>query len=421
MSIFSNIRKSRQQAKEHNAKLAEQKKKEEDSIPYRHVPTHAAIDAFASAPPSWRETADRPKIIEQNRRRNAMAASGHHMNIPAPNFPRVGSSLSYVSYPGQANPKARMPRAYSYNGVSPYTDGSRDIIYPIPDVAHSEPECLKEDSPLESNSDSNGSQEDLEMKNSKAVSMTRPATATETVHRLHPSSRSRRTSDASLDHRAMTNSANNKAGPSKSSRDSRPPPSTRGFNALPASAVLVPVQARAAASPLLAAAIAPTVRETRNSSSDSSRQNSSSSLPGLTPTSIKHPSTFAQVSPSPLVTPPPDLSLDAALGNRADTDRSYFEDPTSATAAAPTRKSTDRPGSKVTRFTELESSGADDISIHALPPAPHAQVVNFFPEPAAPEPEPAESKKGKRKKPSKGGGGGKLLKKNRRSTVQAPA
>ena len=75
MSIFSGIRKSRRQAKEHNAKLAEQKKLEEEKVPYKHVPTHAATDAFASAPPSWRE-ADRTRIVEQNRRRSAMAASG---------------------------------------------------------------------------------------------------------------------------------------------------------------------------------------------------------------------------------------------------------------------------------------------------------------------------------------------------------
>lgn len=133
MSIFSSLRKSRQQAKEHNAKLAEQKKKEDAQIPYKHVPTHAATDAFASAPPSWRE-ADRPRILEQNRRRSAMAASGHHMNMPG--APRVGSSLSRVSYPGEdMTAEIRLPRAYSYTGVSPYNPSareSREIMYPPP-------------------------------------------------------------------------------------------------------------------------------------------------------------------------------------------------------------------------------------------------------------------------------------------------
>lgn len=143
MSIFSHLRKSRQQAKEHNAKLAEQKKKEQEKIPYRHVPTHAATDAFASAPPSWRED-DRPRIVEQNRRRSAMAASGHHMNMPGPGIPRVGSRLSRVSYPGEdVAPMVRLPRAYSYNGVSPYPDRSREVVYSVPDISYSQPALLK--------------------------------------------------------------------------------------------------------------------------------------------------------------------------------------------------------------------------------------------------------------------------------------
>lgn len=128
------MRKSHQQAKEHNAKVAQQEKEEGEKVPYRHVPTHAATDAIASAPPSWRD-ADRQKIKEQHRRRSAMAASGHHMNMPG--APRVGSSLSHVSYPTDksATPMVRLPRAYSYAGVSPYSAGySRDAAYSMPDV-----------------------------------------------------------------------------------------------------------------------------------------------------------------------------------------------------------------------------------------------------------------------------------------------
>lgn len=137
MSIFSRLRKSRQQAKEHNAKLAQQEKEEETKTPYRHVPKHAATDAIASAPPSWRED-DRQKIQEQNRRRSAMAASSSHsMNMPGPGMPRVGSGLSHVSYPtdNDATPMVRLPRAYSYTGVSPYTSThSRTTASSMPDV-----------------------------------------------------------------------------------------------------------------------------------------------------------------------------------------------------------------------------------------------------------------------------------------------
>ncbi len=141
MSIFSHIRKSRQQAKEHNAKVAEQKKRESTVLPYKHVPTHAAADAIACAPPSWREQADRPRIAEQNRRRSAMAAAGYSMNMPG--APRVGSSLSHVSYPsGDATPVVRMPRAHSYNNIYPY-QGNRDVIYSMPDASMSQPTSWK--------------------------------------------------------------------------------------------------------------------------------------------------------------------------------------------------------------------------------------------------------------------------------------
>ena len=230
MSIFSNIRKSRQQAKEHNAKLAEQKRKDlADATPYRHVPTHAAADAFASAPPSWREVSDRPRIIEQNRRRSAMTASGQAVNFPMANFPRVGSSLSIVSYPGPKAPISRMPRAHSYAGVSPYADGSRDIIYSIPDVAHSELKCVQGNAPVDSNSDSTSSLENLEMKHSKPhVASSADTAEMPPAHRLQPVGRSQLTSEPRTQGSTRDTSGSQTPGLS-ASRDPRPPPSTRCF------------------------------------------------------------------------------------------------------------------------------------------------------------------------------------------------
>lgn len=147
MSIFSHLRRSRQQAKEHNAKLAEQKKKDAQTTPYRHVPTHAASDAIASAPPAWREVDDRPRIVEQNRRRSAMAAAGYSMNMPStttiPTMPRGSSSLSFVSYPsGEATPHVGMPRAYSSSSIHhPYAP-NREVVYSM-DAAVSHPYSWK--------------------------------------------------------------------------------------------------------------------------------------------------------------------------------------------------------------------------------------------------------------------------------------
>jgi len=116
--MFSMFRRGRQAAKEHAAKQAELKKKEELKTPYRHIPKHAAIDAMSSAPASSRD-ADRPRILEQHRRRNTMMASGTGTTTPAySGLPRNHSTLSHVSYPAMyASPVIQIPRAYSYNSM----------------------------------------------------------------------------------------------------------------------------------------------------------------------------------------------------------------------------------------------------------------------------------------------------------------
>ena len=130
MSVFSILRRGRQAAKEHNAKVAEQQKQEDAKAPYRHVPTHAAVDALAGAPSSWKEE-DRPRIMEQNRRRSEMVAAGTGRGMPGlvtpvhAGLPRVNSTLSHVSYPSAyASPVVHMPRNYSYHSVYlPRNDG----------------------------------------------------------------------------------------------------------------------------------------------------------------------------------------------------------------------------------------------------------------------------------------------------------
>ncbi|KAI2617527.1 hypothetical protein GGS26DRAFT_404609 [Hypomontagnella submonticulosa] len=113
MSVFSIIRRSRAQAKEHNARKAEKAKEETVKLPYKHVVTHAAIDALSGAPSSWKQ-ADRTKIMEQNQRRTAMTAGETSMA----GMPRVGSSLSYVSYASvYATPVVPLPRNYSYSNI----------------------------------------------------------------------------------------------------------------------------------------------------------------------------------------------------------------------------------------------------------------------------------------------------------------
>ncbi|KAK7956085.1 uncharacterized protein PG986_005307 [Apiospora aurea] len=102
--MFSIIKRGRQQAKDHSAKVAEKNKDEETKKPYRHVPTHAALDAMAGTPSSWRDE-ERPRILEQHRRRSAMGTNLVHTQ----GYPRDSTSMSYVSYSSTYN--------YSYSGT----------------------------------------------------------------------------------------------------------------------------------------------------------------------------------------------------------------------------------------------------------------------------------------------------------------
>lgn len=75
MSIFSKIRGANKAAKEHKkAKTPDPALANATPVPYRHVPTHAAIDAMLGAPSSWKEV-DRSAIKAQNQRKSLMPKS----------------------------------------------------------------------------------------------------------------------------------------------------------------------------------------------------------------------------------------------------------------------------------------------------------------------------------------------------------
>ncbi|KAK3687657.1 hypothetical protein B0T22DRAFT_135755 [Podospora appendiculata] len=241
MSVFSMIRRGRQAAKEQNAKKADLAKKEETRPPYKHIPKHAATDALSGGPSTWRDS-DRPRILEQNRRRSAMTASGMGMSGTSTpvhghmGMPRVNSALSHVSYPSAyASPVVQLPRAYSYSGVPPgWSHQGGEMSYSPLDMGRvphkgKEVERVMVDSgrasrssskgsmsrapleapvtrnsnsqkvsPVGSSSNSTSSQDDLEMKtvkhasysppasNPRVTTPTRPVSDSDSVHRLHP-------------------------------------------------------------------------------------------------------------------------------------------------------------------------------------------------------------------------------------------
>ncbi|TVY75810.1 hypothetical protein LSUE1_G006559 [Lachnellula suecica] len=120
MSVFSKISLSRKAAKAHKAKVAE---KEEVPVkaPYKHVPTHAAVDALSGAPSSWKHE-DRPKIQEHHKRRSQLAVS------------RTQSTLSTTSYlnsaAGPSSGAPPLPRNSSYSSYNPtWFDRGGDVYY----------------------------------------------------------------------------------------------------------------------------------------------------------------------------------------------------------------------------------------------------------------------------------------------------
>lgn len=140
MSVFSKIKLSRKAAKEHSAKRAEKENVEANAVPYKHTPTHAAIDALSGAPSSWRYN-DRSKIRASNGKRRDTR------------FSRTGSSLSTVSYAtgygSGMGPKAEsgsnsqaptLPRASSYSSYNAiWFDRGNEVYYLNSDQARGKP------------------------------------------------------------------------------------------------------------------------------------------------------------------------------------------------------------------------------------------------------------------------------------------
>jgi hypothetical protein len=121
MSVFSKIKMSRKAAKEHKNKEKENDPEKVVKAPYKHIPTHAAVDALSGAPSSW-NIEDRPKIKEHHKRRSQMVIS------------RTGSSLSHMSYmnaaAGSSSNIPPLPRNSSYSSYNPtWFDRGGDVYY----------------------------------------------------------------------------------------------------------------------------------------------------------------------------------------------------------------------------------------------------------------------------------------------------
>lgn len=135
MSIFSIIRKGRQQEKEHPRRCVEQEREGSERPTYRHARTHLiAGDALAGAPLS-RRTGDRPRTAGEGRRERAMPSP----RAFAPSG-GVSSGLSNVIHSSaNASPMVTAQR-YSYDdprsGQSQCHRARVGVVYPVPDPTY---------------------------------------------------------------------------------------------------------------------------------------------------------------------------------------------------------------------------------------------------------------------------------------------
>ena len=79
MSIFSKFSRAKRAAEKHKT-LKAAKEEPQEAAPYRHIPTHAAVDALSGAPSSWQHE-DREAIRFQNdKRRSQMIRTPSHLS-----------------------------------------------------------------------------------------------------------------------------------------------------------------------------------------------------------------------------------------------------------------------------------------------------------------------------------------------------
>ncbi|KAL8804340.1 MAG: hypothetical protein Q9182_002622 [Xanthomendoza sp. 2 TL-2023] len=128
MSIFSKIKGAKKAADKHKQAKASEVPVEVKAapVPYRHIPTHAAIDALTGAPSSWREE-DRVAIKHQHKRRSMMTRNSSILSGTLhPSSSYTGSDFSnhyggMMPAAGSSRPSpTRLDTRRSNNGTGHY-------------------------------------------------------------------------------------------------------------------------------------------------------------------------------------------------------------------------------------------------------------------------------------------------------------
>ncbi|KAL8802358.1 MAG: hypothetical protein Q9200_006604 [Gallowayella weberi] len=127
MSFFSKIKTAKKAADKHKQAKASEVPVEVKAapVPYRHVPTHAAIDALTGAPSSWREE-DRVAIRHQHKRRSMMTRNSSILSgtlHPSSSYTGSDFSNNHGMMPGAGSSKpspTRLDTRRSYQGTGHY-------------------------------------------------------------------------------------------------------------------------------------------------------------------------------------------------------------------------------------------------------------------------------------------------------------
>lgn len=120
MSIFSKIRGAKKAADEHKGAKAQSNGNDDTHkpVPYRHLPTHAAIDALSGAPSSWKAQ-DKSAIKAQHKRRSAMSRNSSSLST-------VTTMQRSSSYQGSAWTSSRLETRKSHQGYQGYQNYQPD-------------------------------------------------------------------------------------------------------------------------------------------------------------------------------------------------------------------------------------------------------------------------------------------------------
>ena len=136
MSFFDKMKKAKAAARDHKLRQAEKTRAEQmaPTAGYHHKPKHAALDAMAGAPASWKAY-DQPAIFEAHRKRMSrpqsaatsmtafttpgrMTPSGSSGNIARATMPKSNSVGTDLTARSTAASTARNSARASMNGVN---------------------------------------------------------------------------------------------------------------------------------------------------------------------------------------------------------------------------------------------------------------------------------------------------------------